>query len=94
VNQIRDWDDVFDGIPIQDQIRRRKRIAFHIGESTLSRDDREDLIDDLLDESIEFTIDDLDAMEVAARMNRRRPVDNYAPTQKEISAWIRSFCDL
>lgn len=94
MNQIRDWDDVFDGIPIQDQIRRRKRIAFHIGESTLSRDDREDLIDDLLDESIEFTIDDLDAMEVAARMNRRRPVDNYAPTQKEISAWIRSFCDL
>lgn len=94
MNQIRDWDDVFDGIPIQDQIRRRKRIAFHVGESTLSRDDREDLIADLLDESIEFTIDDLDAMEVAARMNRRRPVDNYAPTQKEISAWIRSFCDL
>lgn len=94
MNEPRDWEDVFDGIPIHDQIERRKRIAYHVGESTLTRDDREDLIADLLDDSVEFTIDDLEAMEIAARMNRRRPVDNYAPTQKEISAWIRTFCEL
>ena len=94
MNEPRDWEDVFDGIPIQDQMKRRRRIAFHVSESTMTKDDRDDLIADLEDEAIQFSEDELQSMEIAAKMNARRPVDNYAPSQKEIASWIRSFCEL
>lgn len=90
----REWEDVFDGIPIHDQMKRRRRIAYHVGESTMTLDDRDDMIADLMDETIQFSQEDLDAFEMLAKMNARRPVDNYAPSQKEIGTWIRSFVDL
>ena len=69
----REWEDVFDGIPIQDQMKRRRRIAFHVSESTMTKDDRDDLIADLEDEAIQFSEDELQSMEIAAKMNARRP---------------------
>lgn len=90
----REWDDVFDGIPITDQETRRRRIAYLVDSSSYTLDEREDLIGDLLDDRVQFTIDELDDLEMKVRISQRRPVDNYAPSQTQISAWIRSFIDL
>lgn len=90
----REWEDVFDGIPIADQEDRRRRLVWLIQGTTYTRDEIEDLVLDLEDPRIQFTQDELDDLEMKARISQRRPVDNYAPTQSQISAWIRSFVDL
>lgn len=90
----REWEDVFEGIPITDLTEKRRRIAYFVDRSTYGRDEREELIGDLLDDSIVFTEQELDDLEIRARMSERLPSADYAPRQKDLSRWIRSFCDL
>ena len=90
----RTWEDVFDGAPIEDQTDRRDRLARLIQSTTYGRDEIDRLVGDLWDPSVIWTEDDLSDLEMRARISQRRPCDEYAPSQKALARWIRSFCIL
>jgi hypothetical protein len=92
---LRDWNDVFDGEAIVSDIMDvRRRAAYWVSQSTYTLDEKEDLVEMLEDESIELKPSEVQQIETLAKMSERLPCDDYAPRQRDLSRWIRSFCNL
>lgn len=94
-----DWiDDMFDGgTPrnLTDQNHYARKYAARLVEtSTLGDDERDDLIDTLLDERIDVSNEEVQDIIVRMHLNQKEPMQFYAPSKREISAFIKKVCDL
>lgn len=92
----RSWDDAFDGQPLDphDLDGLRNACAWAAGRALLPLDEIEALSEDFLDPGVPWTREELESALKRLQMNERRPCDEYAPSQRALARWIRSFCFL
>ena len=92
----RTWEDAFDGAPLNpeelDGLRRACDYAAQ--RALLPLEQIEALSEDFLDPGHPWTREELQRALVALKMSERRPCDEYAPSQRALARWIRSFCIL
>lgn len=95
-NKPRTWDDAFDGAPLNpEELDGLRRACFWAAErALLPLDEIERLCEDFLDPDVPYTRKELESALQALKMSERRPCDEYAPSQRRLAAWIRSFCIL
>lgn len=62
--------------------------------TTLSKEEQDELIDTLLDFDIEMTTDEIQDVIVRLQMNQQDPMQFYAPSKREIAAFIKKVSDL
>ena len=92
----RTWEDAFDGAPLNpEELDGLRRACARAAERAhLPLDEIEDLLSAFLDESIPWTREELESALKRLQMHERRPCDEYAPSQRALARWIRSFCFL
>ena len=94
-----DWiDDMFDSSPEHDYTdpnhNARKYAARLVRSSTLDREEQDELTSTLLDYSIEMDSDEVQDVIVRMQLNQQDPMQFYAPSKREIAAFIKKVCDL
>jgi len=92
----RGWDDVFDGKPLPSpELEQLRRACMTAAErALLPLDEIEALVETFEDPAVPWTTEDLRGHLRALKMSERRPCDEYAPSQRALARWIRSFCFL
>lgn len=90
----RSWDDAFDGLPRNPEELQplRNACARAAERALLPLDEIEALCEDFLDPSVPYTREELESSLNRLKSHERRPCDEYAPSQRGLARWIRSFC--
>ncbi len=94
-----DWiDDMFDESVPHDYSdpnhNSRKFAARLVRSSTLDHEEKEDLIDLLLDYTEPMDTDEVQDVIVRMQLNQQDPMQFYAPSKREIGDFIKKVCDL
>lgn len=94
-----DWiDELFDCGPENDYSNvlhnSRRFAASLVRTTTLTKEEQEDLVDTLLDFDIEMNSSDIQDIIVRMQLNQQDPMQFYAPSKREISAFIKKITDL
>jgi hypothetical protein len=89
----RTWDEAFDGVPRDPEELQplRSACARAAERALLPLDEIEELSERFLDPGEPWTREELvDALN-RLKMHERRPCDDYAPSQRALARWIKSF---
>ena len=91
-----DWiDELFDCGPENDYsnvYENSRRFAVSLCRtSTLDKHEQDDLIDTLLDFDIEMTSQEIQDVITMLQLNQQDPMQFYAPSKKEINAFIKKI---
>jgi hypothetical protein len=94
-----DWiDELFDCGPENDYSNvlhnSRRFAASLVRTTTLTKEEQDDLMDTLLDFDIELTSDEVQDIIVRAQLNQQDPMQFYAPSKREIAAFIKKITDI
>ena len=94
-----DWiDELFDDSEAHNYANpyhnARKYAARLVERSTLDFEEKEDLVGRLLDYDVEMTSNEIQDIIVAMQLNKMDPMQQYAPSKREIAAFIKKVCDL
>lgn len=96
-----DWiDDMFDESEAKPhdyanaEHNARKYAARLVATAALSHEEKDDLTEMLLDYNYDMTTDEIQDVIVRMQLNQLSPMQFYAPSKREISAFIKKVCDL
>lgn len=94
-----DWiDDMFDEAPEHDYANAnhnaRRFAARLVRSSVLSHEEKDELIDTLMDYNISMDTDEIQDIIVRMQLNQQDPINYYAPSKREIRDFIKKVCDL
>ena len=91
-----DWiEELFDACPENDysNVRHNSRrfAASLVRTSTLTKEEQEEAIDELLDFDIEMTTSEIQDHVTRLQLNQQDPMQFYAPSKKEINEFIKKI---
>lgn len=73
---------------------RRRMVANLVRQTVVHSLEVDEVVDWLLDESVDIDRSTLDEMTVRANLNRRHPMESRNPSKTEIKKHIAEICDL
>ena len=87
------WEDA-DASSHEKEMSRRRAVARLVVRSVGHRDEIDDVVAWLHDETLEIDRETLDEITIRANLNQRSPMENANPSKTEINEHLRQICNL